>query len=135
MKHFLSEFRRSFLSFRFVVAVLGIPFTYFLSLYKITGINTSAYTTYIAARYFLPSILSLTFCALCYSQCFCDDIEFHYIYQICLRRSLKYYVMTKVILIFLTSIIIMILGTLIFILVIRTKVPWVIPGELPDNDI
>ena len=79
------EYRRTFLSHNFYVGILGVAFSYFYSIYKVSGISNSIYNTYTVAVYFIPFVLSLTFCALPYAQSLCEDMENKYIQQIMLR--------------------------------------------------
>ena len=135
MRYLTSEFRRSFLSYKFLIGITGVAFAQVLSIYKIAGINTSVYATYERAVYFIPYSLSFIFCTVPYAQSFCEDIEHGYIRQITLRKDLKFYVKARIGFICLSSIITMIFGTLLFISIAHIKVPWLSEVDHLDQDI
>ncbi len=135
MKYLLVEFRRTFFSYKFLIGITGVAFSHFFSIYKIVGIDTSVYATYVRAVYFIPFTICLIFCAVPHAQSFCEDIEYGYIRQIALRTSLKYYTASRVALIYLSSIITMILGTLVFVVIVHMKVPWLSKDDYINHDI
>lgn len=134
MGYLTCEFRRAFLSYKFLIGIIGVAFAQILSIYKIAGINTSVYATYVSAVYFIPYSLSFIFCTVPYAQSFCEDIEHGYIRQIALRKDLKFYIKTRVVFICLSSIVTMILGTLIFISIVHMKVPWLSKDDHLNQD-
>lgn len=99
-----------------------------------TGIRGSVYKTYESATYFIPYLLSIAFCALPYAQSFCEDLKHKYINQILIRVKLKKYVFSRILFICLCSAITMIVGTMIFIILIRMQVPWVQTDDLQRMD-
>ena len=127
MRYFKTESGRAFLSCRFLLSIAGVTLTYFFSLYKVAGIYDSVYTTYINATSLIPFLVTLTICAIPFSHCFCEDMEYHYIFQTALRCPVWKYVLVKILLIYLTAISTMVLGTVLFVLIIRLKVPWTGP--------
>lgn len=128
------EYRRTFLSHNFYVGILGVAFSYFYSIYKVSGISNSVYNTYTVAVYFIPFVLSLTFCALPYAQSLCEDMENKYIQQIMLRVKIEKYVFIRMGFIAMSAVVTMILGTLIFVLCIRQSVPWIEIYDGLDTD-
>lgn len=135
MRFLFCEFRRIFFSSYFFTGVIGVAAAQFLSIYKVVGINTSVYTTYICAVYFIPYLMSFMFCALPYAQSFCEDIEHSYIRQIIMRKELRSYTALRVILIYLSAVVTMVLVTLIFVALIRLKVPWIRVDDAIGRDI
>lgn len=135
MKYLTSEFRRSFFSYKFLIGVIGVAFAQAFSIYKIAGINTSVYATYVRAVYFIPYSLSFVFCTVPYAQSFCEDIEHGYIRQIVLRTNLKFYTKSRIAFICISSMVTMIIGTLFFVLIVHLKVPWTGQGESLGQDI
>lgn len=134
MRYTFVEARRAFLSWRFILAVSGVVFAHFYSIYKMAGINGSVYKTYEAATYFTPYLVSITLCALPYAQGFCEDFKQKFINQVLVRCGLKRYVFIKCFFIFISSMAVMILGTAIFILLVRCSVPWAQPDDIRRMD-
>ncbi len=135
MRYLFIEYRRAFFSYKFIIGVIGVTITHFLSIFKIAGINSSVYNTYITARYFIPFIVSMTFCTMCYAQSLCEDQEHFFLRQLNMRKSLRIYTISKIIVISMTAILAMVLGTMIFVLIVHVKVPWVLQGEILNTDI
>lgn len=63
-------------------------------------------------------------CASAFAAVFCEDLENKYLRYSIGRGNLKKYVLSKVIVIYVSSIITMILGTLLFIMYLRLQLPW-----------
>lgn len=135
MKYLSMEFRRVFFSIKFCVGIIGVAFAQLMSIYKVAGVNTSVYTTYIISLYFIPYILSYMFCAETYAQSFCEDVEHSYIQQIMMRKNLKIYTISRVAFICLSAIITMVLGTIVFVIVVHIKVPWLSENDSYERDI
>ena len=134
MKFFKIECRRAFFSKYFLAGIVGVTFSYLYSIYKISGISISAYSTYEIAIYFIPFVLSLTFSLLPHAQSLCEDMENQYIKLLIVRVGIKKYIMTRMITIALSAVLTMILGTIIFILIVRMNVPWIEAGEGMETD-
>lgn len=135
MRYLSIEFRRVFLSFRFLLGIIGVAFSQFMSIYKVADMQTSVYTTFMCAIYFIPYIMSLLFCAMPSAQSFCEDLDHNYLHQILLRKSLKTYVVLRITMIYLSAIITMVAGTFIFIMIVHIKLPWVDVADHFSNDI
>lgn len=134
MNYLQIESRRAFINIKFLMGIMGVIAVHFFSIYKTVGIKNSVYSTYEAATYFMPYILSLSFCLIPYVQSLTEDIEHRYIYQIGLRMSLKSYVFIKCIVIYVSATMTMLSGTLLFIFLIRIRVPWIHENDiLVDN--
>lgn len=128
------DFRRALLSIRFPIGVLGVAFALFYSLYRMSDI-TSVYTAYIDALYFIPFALALMFCAFPFSGSLIEDIEYKYIQLLAMRGSLKKYTVSKVVLIYMSSVAVMILGTVLFAGLAHLQVPWELKDEYLYMDI
>lgn len=134
-KYFKADLKRVFMSGRPIIAIGGVAFALFLSIYRMMDIEISVYHVYLEAIYFIPFILSLTFCALPFAGTICEDIEYGYMRIAVLRGELKKYVGAKVLMIYLSSILTMILGTIIFILLVHMKVPWMNEEDILYHDV
>lgn len=135
MRCLLIEFRRAFFSPRFLSGIIGVAFSQFMSIYKVADKQESVYMTFMCALYFIPYIMSMMFCALPYAQSFCEDMDYNYLQQILLRKNLKIYVILRITMIYLSAIMTMVAGTLIFIMLIHIKLPWASVTDHFSNDI
>lgn len=135
MKYISMEFRRSLFSLNFWVGILGVSLAHFISIHKVVENVISVYNTYQCAVYFTPYIISLIFCVLPFGLSFCEDMENNFIQQIVLRKNLKMYVFSKVIIIYITSCLAMVLGTILFVFIINIKAPWICEIDKLDNDL
>ena len=66
----------------------------------------------------------LLYTSSAFAAVFCEDLENKYLRYSIGRGNLKKYVLSKVIVIYVSSIITMILGTLLFIMYLRLQLPW-----------
>lgn len=135
MRYLLTELRRTFCSFRFLVGVMGVVFSQFFSIYKVSGMQTSVYMTFICALYFIPYIMSLIFCAMPYAQSLCEDMEYGYLQQILLRKDLKAYTALRIVTIYLSAAAAMAAGTFIFVMLVHIRLPWVSVTDHFGNDL
>jgi hypothetical protein len=135
MRMLFNEVGRSFLGLKFVIGIMGVAFAYYLSVYKIYGISSSVYSSYRIAINYIPFVISLTFCAMSSALGFCEDLEYNYILQVIIRGGLKKYVFFRVTAIFMTAIIVMVLGTLLFVIVARIQVPWISTQDMFEDDL
>lgn len=122
--YFLTDLRRLFKGYEIYISVIGVTVALFFSLEKIGLMNNSVMATYVMATEMSGMMIAYVFCAFPYATSLCDDMEYRYIRYQTIRGSLKRYVLSKVGAIYITSIITMILGSVIFILLYRTQGPW-----------
>lgn len=80
--------------------------------------------TYIYAVEMSGKMIAYAFCASAFAAVFCEDLENKYLRYSIGRGNLKKYVLSKVIVIHVSSIITMILGTLLFVMYLRLQLPW-----------
>lgn len=129
--YFITDLRRLLKGKDIYVAILGLAISLLFSLENVGLVNNSVVETYVYATEMSGMMIAYVFCAFSYATSLCDDMEYKYMYYQTVRGSLKRYVLSKVSVIYLTSIITMILGSMMFILVYRTQGPWV---DLELND-
>lgn len=127
-KYFFGDASRAFDLHRFTIGVLGVNFSLFYSLHRMSNIS-SVYTAYMKALYYIPFALSLLFCAFPFSESFIEDIEHKYIQLLVMRGSLKKYTLSKVVLIYLSAVMIMTLGTVLFSILAHLQAPWELKNE------
>lgn len=105
------------------LAIIGTVCSLFLALEN-SGIQDSVLDTFIHTRMLSGHVLAYIFCALPYASIFCQDLEDKYIYYAINRGTLRNYTISKVVHIYLSSVVTMVLGTFIYCLVVRIWVPW-----------
>lgn len=86
-------------------------------------VNFNVMDTYIYAVEMSGKMIAYAFCASAFAAVFCEDLENKYLRYSIGRGNLKKYVLSKVIVIYVSSIITMILGTLLFIMYLRLQLP------------
>lgn len=129
-----SDMKRAFLSVRFPGSVACVTATLFFSLYRMADI-VSVYRAYMDAVYFIPFVLTLTFCTIPYAESFSEDVRHKYIQPMLLRGGIKKYVISKILTVYISSVLTMILGVAVFILLVKTRVPWSLAEDYLYPDI
>lgn len=123
MIYIKSDLKRAFQIKRVCVGCLGVTFAMFFSIYRMTNV-TSVYGAYVDAIYFIPFMLAMTFCAIPFGGSVNEDVECKFLNILLLRGSTIKYVISKVIIIYISAIVTMMLGVFIFVIIIHCKVPW-----------
>lgn len=116
---------RAFCSWRFVVGVLGVFFTLVIATFQSIKSYVSVIHIYYIIVYGMPFIITLIFSTLPYAGCFCDDFENKYISIQIIRGKASQYVFSKIVVIFISSIITITLGTFLYVCFLRCLAPWV----------
>lgn len=88
------------------------------------GMRNSVLDSYIAAVIASGVHIALVFCVFAFGTVFCEDLERRYVYYEVIRGNAWKYVISKVIVIYLSSIAVILLGTLVFTGVCRVFTPW-----------
>ncbi len=128
------DFKRALFTNRFLIGVAGVVFALFYSLHRMADI-ASVYTAYMDALYFIPFSVALIFCAVPFAGSFLEDIKHKYIQLLIMRGSLKKYLMSKIIMIYISSAFSMFFGIMLFIVLVRLQVPWALEDEYLYSDI
>lgn len=124
--HFLSsDLKRLFKGYALYVSIIGVAVSLFFSLERIGLVNDDVLSTYNFATNMSGMMIAYVFCAFPYATSLCEDMEYHYIRYGIARGSLKKYVLSKISVIYVTSILVMVLGSILFLLLCRTQGPWV----------
>lgn len=123
-KYLFSDIKRLGKSYSFYAAFLLVVFALIFSLENMGFVNNSVITTYFASTELTGIRLAYVFCAFPYAAVFCEDMEKQYIRYAVIRGDYKSYVIAKVIVIYMSSLIVMVFGTVIFLLLCRLKGPW-----------
>jgi hypothetical protein len=121
-----SDFQRAFISPTFFVSVLSITLLQFFIIYSTQEkVSSTLYIYYFVDANHTIGNLELVLGVIPYALSFCFDWKNYFIRPLVIRGTLKGYAISKFIMCVLSSTIALILGNVIFILLIRTKVPFV----------
>lgn len=123
MMYIKSDLKRAFQIKKVGIASIGIMFVMFFSIYKMAKI-TSVYQAYTDAIYFIPFMMAMTFCAIPFGGAISEDVEYKYFYMLLLRGSIREYVVSKVIVTYISAIVTMIIGVFCFVIFVHISVPW-----------
>jgi hypothetical protein len=124
VKNLKSDIYRCITSMNFWISIVGIVSSLFLGVKVINAWETSV--MYIFARISLSFIFLLVFifCTSAYGISFCEDLENNYIVQQVVRGSLSRYVIAKSITIIISSLAVLMVGIVIFVLILHIFFPW-----------
>lgn len=89
------------------------------------GISKSVLWTMLYSTYGVGFILSFVFCALPYATVFCEELETQYVKYAVIRGNLKYYIFSKILIIFSSSILVMSAGCVLFAVCCSVRLPWI----------
>lgn len=124
-KYLVSDVKRLLKSYSFYISPVLVVFVLFFSLENMGFVNNSVIVTYFASTELTGMMLVYVFCAFPYAAVFCEDMEKQYIRYAVIRGNYKSYVIAKLIIIYISSLLVMVLGTMIFLLLCRLHCPWV----------
>lgn len=134
MKYFRRYFRtdgqRLIRNYAWFVSVIGVMFSLFFSLETSGFYNESTIGTYVFATNMTGFILTFVFCAFPYAAVFAEELEHKYIRYGMIRGNLKSYVISKIVVIYISSVVTMVWGTLLFVLLCHTQIAWISPEPL-----
>lgn len=112
-------------SYTWYLGIAGVAFALFCSLEGRGFENGSVIFTYVFATHLSGVLLTYLFSAVPFATVFCEDIEQKYMNYEIIRGNFKTYVRSKCVVIYVSSFLTMVIGTLIFVLLCRTQIPWV----------
>lgn len=87
-------------------------------------VMSTVFDVYESVLYGMPFLMTMAFCAFPYADSFCDDFEAKYMNMALVRGNLRRYVWSKVVVIFCSSVITMILGICLYVTIMHMKLPW-----------
>ena len=123
--YIVADLKRLLKGYEFYVSFLGVAAVLFFSLEDVGVSDAGVVFTYVFATDMTGMMLTYVFCAWPFATVFCEDLERKYIRYAVGRGNLKSYVISKIAVIYSSSVVSMIIGTVFFICICRTKVPWV----------
>lgn len=123
-RYLLTDLRRCARSGFWCAAILGVAFFLFFSLENMGILNDNVVSAYLFSTGMSGATISFVFCALPYATVFSEDQEHKYMLYSAVRGDLKTYVCAKAVVIHLSSVLVMLGGSLLFLLLCRTQAPW-----------
>lgn len=122
--YFLTDIRRLGRGYTWCIGVIGVALFLFFSLETKGFVNENVVSTYFVSTIMSGSMIIYVFCAFPYATVFSEELEHKYGRYSIIRGNLKSYVLSKSAVIYLSSIAVMLGGTLLFLLLCRTQIPW-----------
>lgn len=123
--YFLADLRRLWKGYEVYAAILGVAATLFFSMESRELKNGNVMFSYFYATEMSGFMIAYVFCAFPYAASLCEDLEHKYVRYQTVRGSLKRYVASKVGVVYLSSVLAMVLGSMLFVAYCRTQGPWV----------
>lgn len=129
LRYLRVDFQRMIKSPRTIIGILGVTLMMFFSLesslFEKGFGNGDVIFTYLDAVSKSGFLIVYSFCALPFATIYPEDWEHKYIRYGVIRGNLKAFVLTKAALIYISAVLTMVVGSVIFLLICRTQVPWV----------
>ena len=114
---------------RLYIAIPGAVLTYYFSLENGWRSTQDVFHRFSLASALSGSMLLYVFCMLPFAMVFCEDMEHRYVrYQI-IRGNLIEYVVSKVTVIYISSVLVYVFSSMLFVASCRIQLPWVVPGH------
>ena len=127
--YFRSDLRRLIKNYPTWLAVLGVAAALWFSLennaFQKEMVNGNVLDTYIMSTNMSGVMIAYAFCAFSYAAVFCEDLENKYARYSINRGNTWRYVASKSVVIYGSSVLTMVLGTFLFVVCIRIRLPWV----------
>ncbi|MDO4650552.1 MAG: hypothetical protein Q4B26_18110 [Eubacteriales bacterium] len=131
LRYLRVDFQRMIKSPRTIIGILGVALMMFFSLES--GLfekgfgNGDVIFTYLDATNRSGYVIAYSFCALPFAAVYPEDWEHKYIRYGVIRGDLKAFVLAKAAVIYMSAVLTMVAGSMMFLLICRTQVPWVNP--------
>lgn len=131
--HYLrTDIRRLIKNYPIYLAIVGVAVSMWFSLedaaFEEGMVNGNVLDTYHFAVSMSGIMIAYAFCAFSYATVFCEDLEHKYARYSINRGNTWKYVVSKAVVVYGSSVITMVLGSLLFVVSIRLKIPWTSEG-------
>lgn len=123
VKYLKTDFYRIITSWRFYAGIVGTGLLYLLAGYQL-GVVPNVYMSYLYNGFLSTAILAYVFCSVPFSGCFIEDREHGYWLPAIQKGSLRDYIYSKVLSCFLSGVLTMVAGTLLFSFLLRLRLPF-----------
>lgn len=104
--------------------ILGVVLSLFFSLESFEDIGKSVLYLFDNATSRIGNIIIFIFCTCAYAPSLSEDLETHYLRYTIIRGNLRKYIISKVLVIFVSAVIIMTLGCILFAIIASFFGPW-----------
>lgn len=131
--HYLrTDIRRLIKNYPIYLGIVGVAVSMWFSLedyaFNEGMVNGNALDTYHVAVGMSGIMIAYAFCAFSYATVFCEDLEYKYARYSINRGNTWKYVVSKAVVVYGSSVITMVWGSLLFVASIRLKIPWTSEG-------
>lgn len=131
-----SDFFRLFKKYPLYLAIVGVAVSFIFSLenyaFEKGMVNYNVMDTYLYSVGMSGKMIAYSFCTAAFGTAFCEDLENKYLRYSIERGNLIKYVLSKSIVIYISSVITMIFGTFLFIGYLRLQLPWTSDFATPN---
>lgn len=125
MGYLKSDIQRLYKSRAWYIGMLGVTCALFFSLEGRGFENDCVVFTYVFAMDLSGALITYVFCAVPFATVFSEDLEHKYMRYEAIRGNFKSYVISKCVVIYVSAVLTMLCGSLIFLLFCRAQIPWV----------
>lgn len=122
-RYLKTDFYRMVTSWQFYAGILGIGVLYLFGGYQAAFI-TDVYISYFYNGWFSTAIMAYAFCSMSFSGCFIEDSEYQFWYLEVQKRNIKQYAWSKTLICFVSGVLTMIFGILLFVFMLHIRVPF-----------
>ncbi|MDO4337225.1 MAG: hypothetical protein Q4C91_03950 [Eubacteriales bacterium] len=119
-----SDLRQLVKSYTWLIGMIGVAVFLFFALETQGFYNNNVVSTYTFATMMTGALITYVFCAFPYATTFSEELEHQYARYCIIRGNLKWYVLSKSLVIYFSSIVVMLGGSFLFLILCRTQVPW-----------
>lgn len=119
-----TDTKRIFLKPNIYISIVCVALSLLFSLEEDGLQSQGAVYTYLRSLNMTGVLVAYAFCTWSFGLSLCEDMEKKYILYQLSRGDLKKYVVSKTIVIFLSSLLTMVLGSILFLFACRCRIPW-----------
>ena len=121
----VSDLCRAFESRRILIAIIMVIVILVIASFEGISFSEDVLYTFSIVMYGMPAMIILIAGTFAYGDSICSDIEHKYMNNVILKSSLREYVLSKMLVIFITAIITITIGILCYVGILHFFMPWV----------
>lgn len=118
------DISRGICSGGFLLGIAGVFLTLMFGTVDDITLDRTVFFVFERIQYGMPSMIVMLFCAYPYANSFCQDMENRYAYLMVQKGSVFLYTLSRSITIFLTALLTYSIGTMLFVMYLRYRMPW-----------